>query len=49
MAGYDRVGSSAGAFLAATALTPLTKPERNTGDVASLVVPLFLRGGVSIR
>ncbi len=49
VAGYDRVGSSAGAFLAATALTPLTKPERNTGDVASLVVPLFLRGGVSIR
>ncbi len=49
VAAYDRVGSSAGGFIGATALTPLSRPSMNSGDVASVVVPLFLRAGVAIR
>lgn len=49
VAAYDRVGSSAGGFVGATAFTPLAKPSMNSGDVSSIVVPLFLRAGVAIR
>lgn len=46
---YDAPGHSIGAFAGITALTPLRSPERNTGDVAARVVPLFLRAGVMAR